>query len=386
MEDVKPESEGHMVSLIGDAAAARQPLEIVGTGSKRGLGRSTQTGATLDLSGFAGIAIYEPEELVLEAGAGTLLSDIENAVAARNQMLAFEPPDLSRLLGSAHSGTLGGVISCNLSGPRRIKAGAARDFVLGVSGVSGRAEAFKAGARVVKNVTGYDLPKLLTGAYGTLAALTTLTLKVLPRPETEETLVIEGLDDQAAIRAMSLAMQSSCEVSAAAHLPRKTLLRLDGIPPSIAYRRDKLTALLKDFGRADVLDAASSAAQWRAIRDVDFLSDTRERFVWRLSVTPSEAADVTARIAAETDARWFYDWAGGLVWLDVPPTDDAAAGAIRGAMGSGHAMLIRASEQVRRAVEVFQPQPAALAALTARVKTSFDPLGILNPGRMYREV
>ncbi len=384
-EVVRPASLTELASLVAEAAQTRQPVAVQGKGTKQGLGRPMQTSATLDLSGFTGIGFYEPEELVLEAGAGTMLREIEDAVAANNQQLAFEPPDLSHLMSAAHAGTLGGILSCNLSGPRRLKAGAARDFVLGIAGVSGRGEAFKAGARVVKNVTGYDLPKLLAGSYGTLAALTTITLKVLPRPETEQTLVVRGLRDHDAVRAMSMAMQSSCEVSGAAHVSGISYLRLEGIRESVIYRRDRLAKLLGEFGRIESLDAVPSQVQWQSIRDVAPL-DGADRIVWRLAVTPSEAPDVTARIAKRIDARWFFDWAGGLVWLDVPPMEDGGAAIIRGAIGQGHATLVRAPKRVRRVVEVFHPQPPALAALSARVKLSFDPAQILNPGRMYQGV
>ena len=380
--ELKPRTEAELASLIRDTEA---PFAIVGTGTKRNLGRPVEATAMLSLARFTGIRLYEPEELILEAGAATPLAEIEAAIAAENQQLAFEPPDLSALLGSARSGTVGGMLACNLSGPRRIKAGAARDHVLGITGVSGRGEAFKAGARVVKNVTGYDLPKLMAGSYGTLAALTTITLKVLPKPETEETLVIEGLSDADAVNAMSRAMQSSCEVSGAAHVPdRGTYLRLEGIAPSIAYRRDKLAQLLQ--GKTTVLSGAASRAQWKQIRDVAMFSGAKQRLVWRLSVAPSEAPGVVAKIKEQIDARHFYDWAGGLVWLDVPPTEDASTTVIRGAIGTGHAMLIRAPEDIRARVDVFQPQAPALAALSARVKESFDPKHLLNPGRMYRGV
>lgn len=379
-EVLKPSTEAELSQAIADAAAAGRPLELVGMGTKRGLGRPMQTAAALDLSGFTGIELYEPEELILEAAAGTPLAEIEKAVAARGQMLAFEPPG---------GGTIGGMVSCNLSGPRRIRAGAARDHVLGMRGVTGRADIFKAGARVMKNVTGYDMPKLLTGSHGTLAALTSVTIKVLPRPETEETLVLAGLDDETAIRAMSLALQSPCEVSGAAHLPGPsplTLLRLEGIAPSVAYRRGKLAALLGEFGAAGTMPEKQSKKQWQAIGDVSPLAARPERCRWRISVAPSEAARVTARIAAGIDAHWFYDWGGGLVWLDVPATDDAGAAMVRGAAAPGHATLIRAPDPVRLAVPVFQPQEAALAALSARIKQAFDPAQILNPGRMYRGV
>lgn len=377
-----PTTDTELAGLVASAAA---PFEVIGTGTKRGMGRPVQSARTLDLSAFAAIHAYEPEELILEAGAGARLADIEKLIAARGQQLAFEPPDLSKLLGSAHSGTLGGLLACNMAGPRRIKSGAARDHVLGVRGVSGRGEIFKAGARVVKNVTGYDLPKLMANSFGTLAVLTSIIFKVLPRPETEETIILDGLDDTAAVAAMSLAMQSSCEVSGAAHVPGEgTYLRLEGIAPSVVYRRD---ALARALGRpVQILAAESSRAKWAAIRDVARLADGMERIVWRLSVTPSEAPAIMARIGASLDARYHFDWAGGLIWLDVPYTDDASADVIRGAMASGHATLIRAPESVRAHVEVFHPQAPALAALSARVKASFDPSHLLNPGRMYKGV
>lgn len=378
---VKPSSESELAEIIASAAA---PFEVIGTGTRRGLGRPVQTAATLDLSGFSGVIAYEPEELILEAGAGTRLADIEDLLAAHRQQLAFEPPDWSALLGAPHSGTVGGLMACNLSGPRRIKAGALRDHILGLRGVTGGGSAFKAGARVVKNVTGYDLPKLLTGAYGTLAAMTAVILKVLPAPETEETVVLTGLDDTQAVHLMSLAMQSSCEVSAAAFIPGEAVyLRLEGIAPSVAYRRDQLAMALKR--PVEVMAERSSAAKWRAIRDGTLFVNRPAHPLWRLSVAPSEAPGIIRRLREQLDIRYVFDWAGGLIWLEVPPADDASASAIRSAMSGGHATLIRAPQAVRAAVAVFEPQAAALAALSQRVKESFDPRHILNPGRMYRE-
>lgn len=377
---------GASETALAATIAGGLPSEIVGSGSKKALGRSTQSNSILDMSGFKGISLYEPDELVLEAGAGTPMSEIEKLLAKNNQQLAFEPPDYSKLLGSKKSGTLGGLIACGLSGPRRIKAGAARDHILGFSGVSGRGEIFKAGGRVVKNVTGFDLAKLMVGSYGTLAALTQITMKVLPAAATEETVVLSGLDDGRAIKAMSLAMQSSCEVSGAAHLPgAQTLLRLEGIRPSVISRRDKLRGLLKEFGAAEVLGEKQSRTQWIAVRDVHLLSGDQTRAVWKLSVTPSMGAEIVCRISKQLDAKYFFDWAGGLIWLSAPAADDASASIIRGSFDRGHATLIRAPESVRASVDVFQPQTSALAALSARVKASFDPGGVLNFGRMYRD-
>ena len=381
MTDVlKPSNETELAEI---AAGAQGPIEIIGTGSKRRLGRPVQAAATLDMSGFSRIIAYEPEELILDVGAGTRLSEVEELISSRGQQLAFEPPDWSALLGAPHSGTVGGLIACNLSGPRRIKAGASRDHMLGVQGVTGAGDFFKAGARVVKNVTGYDLPKLLTGSYGTLAAITSVILKVLPAPETEETVVLTGLDDAQAVNAMSLAMQSPCEVSAAAYVPGEAVfLRLEGIAPSVAYRRDALAKLLKM--PVEVLAAKSSAARWRAIRDGALFTDRPDHPLWRLSVAPSEAPQIIRTLKEKTDLRYLFDWAGGLVWIEVPPSQDAASSLIRSAFAQGHATLIRAAEAARASVDVFQPQAEALAALSARMKDSFDPRHIFNPGRMYR--
>ena len=362
-------------------------FEVRGMGTKQALGRSTQADKVLDLSGFTGITLYEPEELVLEAGAATPLSVVEKALAENNQQLAFEPPNYSRLFGVKDSGSLGGLMACGLSGPRRIKAGGPRDHILGLAGVSGRGEIFKAGGRVVKNVTGFDISKLMVGAYGTLVALTSITLKVLPASATEETLMLTGLSDARAVQAMSLAMQSPCDVSAAAHLPGdKTLLRLEGVRPSVIYRRDRLAVLLKDFGSCDVLAEKPSRRQWQEIRDVYPLARGENRNLWKLSVTPSKSAEIVARISRELDVRYFLDWAGGLIWLASEATPDASAAIIRGSFEQGHATLMRAAKEVRSTVEVFQPQSPALGALTARVKHSFDPAGVLNRGRMYKDI
>jgi glycolate oxidase FAD binding subunit len=369
---MKPKSETELADLVREATA---PFEIIGAGTKRGIGYSVP-GTVLDLSAFRAVLAYEPDELILDVGAGARLSDVEKLLAKSNQYFAFEPPDYSKLLGTSHSGTMGGMVACNLSGPRRLKAGALRDHILGLSAVSGRGEIFKAGARVVKNVTGYDVPKLLAGSYGTLAALTSVIVKVLPKPEEEETLVLRGLDDAAAVRAMSLAMQSSCDVSGAAHVPGDgTYLRLEGIAPSVTNRRGSLAKLF-DM-RSDVLDKTSPEL-WRGLRDVVAFCANPTDDVWRISVTPSEAPQVIANI--KCDKRYYFDWAGGLIWLAVPK--GTAGSIIRASFATGHATLMRSTQP--EAQIIFQPQPQALAALSQRVKTAFDPKNIFNPGKMVR--
>ncbi|MEH6754339.1 MAG: glycolate oxidase subunit GlcE [Alphaproteobacteria bacterium] len=396
VETFKPETTAQVVEAIAWASGEETPVEILGTGTKRGYGRpmgdgNRTIGHAVDLSGLSGITLYEPEELVLSAWAGTPLAEIEAAVAEKGQMLAFEPPALARLYGG-DGGTLGGMIACNLAGPRRIKAGAARDHILGVEAVTGRGELVKSGGRVVKNVTGYDVSKLLTGSFGTLAALTQITIKVLPAPETIETVLLTGLNEAAAVSAMSLAMNSSHEVSAAACVPAAqaaaihggseavAAIRIEGFVPSVAARSAALQELLGGAGPVTTLDAEASKTFWASVRNVEPFV-TSEQALWRLSVTPSEAPAIVADIP---DAAVFYDWGGGLIWCQSE--DGTAIRAAVAAHGGGHATLIRASDDVRRATAVFEPQPKPLAALSARVKESFDPRHILNPGRMYEGV
>ena len=388
-----PTSIDELREAIAAALAAEEPVELVAGGTKRGLGRPLQTPHLIDLTRLSGIRDYAPNEMVLTAGAATPLPVIDRALAAAGQMLAFEPPDWRSLLGQAHgSQTLGGIIACNLSGPRRIKAGAARDHFLGFAAVSGRGEAFKAGGKVVKNVTGYDLPKLMAGSYGTLAALAEVTVKVLPRPETAATVLVCGVAPNDAVRLMSAALGSPHEVSGAAYLPTGAplpaargvvALKVEGHAPSVAYRREALLAELASGGETVALGDAETAALWRDIANVAPLARLAGRAVWRVSVAPSRGAEVAQIVARLIDAVWFLDWGGGLVWLAVIEPGDAGASVIRSAVGGqGHATLVRGSPGLRSAVPVFEPQPGSLAALSRRVKESFDPRHVLNPGRM----
>jgi len=393
-DTVKPRDAKDVEAAVQWALAENKTFEIVGQGSKRGIGRAAQWDLSLDLSGLSGVTLYEPEELVLSARAGTPIAEIEALLAANNQELAFEPMDYGPIFGGAAGrGTIGGVVAANLSGPRRVKAGAARDHFLGFTAVSGRGETFKSGGRVVKNVTGYDLCKVLAGSWGTLAAMTDVTVKVLPRAETEQTLLVLGLEDAAGARAMSLAMGSVNDVSGAAHLPAPvaasiqaeagmalTALRLEGVAPSVAHRRHALEAALKSFGEITVLEEAASRTLWKSVRDVlRFAND--DRALWRISAAPTRGHEIAAAIGP---GEFLYDWAGGLIWAALPAADDGGAARLRAAVGAnGHATLIRAPAALRAAVPVFQPQDAGLAALTRRVKESFDPNGVLGPGRMY---
>ncbi|MBB4304152.1 glycolate oxidase FAD binding subunit [Rhodobium orientis] len=398
----KPTDEKDVEALVAYALAEKTPLELWSGGSKRSIGRPPQTEYGVDLSALSGINDYDPAELVLTAKAATPLAEIETLLEENNQMLAFEPADLGPLLGEeAGKGTLAGLYGTNFAGSRRLQAGAVRDHALGIRAVSGRGEIFKSGGRVMKNVTGYDLTKGLSGSWGTLAVLTELTFKTLPKPETATTLVVHGLTPETAAIAMAAAMGSSSEVSGAAHLPADvaggfgvdglgagaTVMRLEGFGPSVEARAGMLAEVLRPFGLAERLDAPTTATLWRAISCArPFAADTSLP-LWRISVAPTDGPAVAAAVKAQAPgAKAIFDWAGGLVWLMLPGGDPMVE-AVRGAVaeaGGGHATLIRADAGTRAAVPVFQPQPAALANLARRLKDQFDPAGILNPGRMGR--
>jgi glycolate oxidase FAD binding subunit len=395
--------------VVRAAIASEQPLEIVGHGSKRLIGQPMATNALLDVSALNAVTSYEPNELIITVQAGAPLADVQSLIDSSNQQFAFEPMDTGPLLGAPNTATIGGTIAAGLAGPRRIKAGGARDHLLGAHGVSGFGDSFKAGGRVVKNVTGYDLCKLLAGSWGTLAVMTELTVKVMPRPETECTLVLRGLDDLTANRAMTAALGSPFEVSGAAHVPNSalppdggnglgalapgadalTLLRLEGISASVAHRSASACRLLAPFGPAQLIEDSASASIWTSIRDVvPFAAQGAlgARPVWRIVCPPASGGALGERLARDTGGDVIYDWGGGLIWAALPPAPDAHAALVRrlADAAGGHATLLRAPDEVRRNVDVFHPQPAGLAALSERVRQSFDPKNILNRGRMIR--
>jgi glycolate oxidase FAD binding subunit len=390
-----PADENHLAAIVAEAAAKKTPLAVTGAGTRAGLGRPTQTAATVSTLLLSGITLYEPAELVISARAGTPLREVEAELRRNNQRLAFEPMDHRGIYGTSGNPTVGAVAAVNLSGPRRIQAGAARDSLIGLRAVTGAGKLVKAGGRVMKNVTGLDLVKFLAGSMGTLAVLSEVTFKVQPAPETEATLAITGLSDERAVAAMSAALGSPFSVSGAAHAPAdegepaRTYVRLEGFEPSVAYRVERLRAALAAFGPADVLGRGTSQSLWLTLLDVDALSAPFETPLWRISVPPSEGPKVVARVRRAFSARVLYDWGGGLVWLaGGEGDDDAGASAVRAAVAAagGHATLIRAGEQVRNATDVFQPLPPPVMALTRKLKATFDPSGILNPGRMYAGV
>ena len=392
--------------VVRAAIASEQPLEIIGHGTKRAIGHPMATNAVLDVSALNAVSSYEPNELIITVQAGAPLADVQSLIDSKNQQFAFEPMDTSALLGVSGNGTIGGMIGAGLAGPRRIKAGGARDHLLGAHAVSGFGDSFKTGGKVVKNVTGYDLCKLLAGSWGTLAVMTEVTLKVMPKPESERTLMLSGLDDVTANRAMTAALGSPYDVSGAAHLPNSafrpaggalaslssqgraiTLLRLEGIAASVADRANSLGKTLAPFGAVEMLQDAASAAAWGAIRDVEPFAASGSLGawpVWRIVCPPASGGALGQALARDSGGDVIYDWGGGLIWAALPHRPDALSGLVRQRVeaAGGHAALIRASEQVRRNVDVFHPQAGGVAALSQRVRNSFDPKIILNRGRM----
>lgn len=385
-----PSTAAELAAIVTDARAAKTPLAVAGGGTRAGLGRPVQAAATLSTARLSGITLYEPAELVIAAQAGTPLREVTETLAARGQRLPFEPMDHRAIYGATGEPTVGGIAAANVSGPARINLGAARDSMIGLKFVNGLGEDVKSGGRVMKNVTGLDLVKALAGSHGTLAVFHEVCFKVLPVAEGERTLVIAGLPIARAVAALSAALGSPFEPTGAAHVPAtvseaaRTLIRIEGFDASLSYRTDALSKLLAPFGAVSVIDGDEGRALWAGIRDAALFAGTDEA-VWRISVPPSAAPALAERLAP-LSPRLLMDWGGGLVWAGVSAEGDAGAKSIHGAAkaAGGYATLIRAPEAVRGAVDVFAPPAGPAMALQQRIKASFDPDGILNPGRMYR--
>lgn len=389
-----PESETEAADMVRAAAASGSPLAIEGGGTKRAMGRPVAADAVLGASRLCGIVSYRPDEMVVSARAGTPLPELESVLAENGQRLAFEPVDYRHLLGSSGTPTVGALAAINNSGPRRIAAGAARDSLLGIRFVNGRGEVIRSGGRVMKNVTGLDLVKLLAGSWGTLGFLTEVTFRVLPQPETEQTLLLRGLDDAAATNALAHAMASSADVSGAAHLPETvaslvggggpaTALRVEGLTESVADRMDRLEALFGAMAPLERLERDASRPLWRQIADCAPFAARKGKPVWRVSITPSAGHAFVMALRMQIAADAWYDWQGGLVWLCLDDgIHDQVIRATLAAHGGGNAMLVRADETVRAAVEVFQPVAPQVERLSQAVRRALDPQGIFNPGRI----
>ncbi len=381
---MRPLNEEDVRDAVADAIRAGVTLDIRGGSSKAAIGAPCPEARPLDLYGLSGVIDYDPAELVLTVRPGTPLAEVERLVSERGQMLAFDPFDHGAILSeAAGAATIGGVVAAGVSGSLRLSGGGARDHLLGLRAVSGRGEIFVAGAKVVKNVTGYDLPKLAAGSWGRLFAMTELTLKVLPRPPVAVTRAVEGLDPATAVRVMAAAMGSQSEVGAAAHLPAGmggakslTALRLLGFGPSVAARAAMVERLLGEHGAVAALDGEADKDWWTQLRTLEPLG--REDTLWRVNVPPSGGPSVVAALEP-LGARWLFDWAGGLVWIAF--NGDASAVRDAAAKAGGHATLVRAPAAIRAAVPALHPQAPGVAALEARVRRAFDPAGVFETGR-----
>lgn len=374
---LKPDTEAALAALV---AAADAPFAIEGQGSKRAMLRPVQAAATLSTRNLTGITLHRPTELIISARAGTPVAEVEAALAAKGQMLIAEPPTYGGIFGAGQP-TIGGAVAAGISGPRRITGGAMRDHVMGVRFVNGMGEVLRSGGRVLKNVTGLDLCKLLTGSHGTLGIITEVTLKVLPRPEATATLAVWVADFAAGQRVLSAGLGAPYGVSGAAVVGNRALLRLEDFAESVAYRMAKLRDELASFGASEIIEGDASRALWRDVAEATPLGAAAEDAVWRVSVKPTQGPRVAAALRAAFDARVMLDWGGGLVWVAGPATE-AAHRAVMQAAGDGAFVLFRAPDALRAAVPVIKADPPALASIARRVKDALDPKGLFNPGRM----
>lgn len=398
----RPAADWELASFLTDASASATPVEVVGGGSRRHIGRLREDASLVSTHVLRGVRAYEPGDLVMSAQSGTLLRDIEYELARKGQMLAFEPLDLGPVMGQpAGATTIGGVFATNASGSRRVSAGAARDHLVGVHGVAGSGEVFRSGGRVLRNAAGFDLCRAVCGSWGTLAVLCETAFRVVPRPEETATLVLLGLTDEIAVEAMCAALGTPFQVSGAVHVTAGlgqrfwhgglretgvavTLIRLEAFSAFLPRRAEGLQEALQHFGELQVMGDEDSQALWGELRQLSVLQGSQKP-LWRISTMPRFGADVVAGIRRYMPVEAIYDWSGGLVWLEVPESADAGATDIRRVLASlgGHATVIRAPEDVRAGIEVFHPVSPEVERLSRALKAAFDPAGILNPHRMY---
>jgi glycolate oxidase FAD binding subunit len=394
MSTLAIQTEKELAELV---RARTQPLEIIGHGTKREYGRSAETPDLLDLSAFSGIVSYEPGELVITAKAATPLSEIQSAIAEKRQRLGVDPADWGPLFGvGENAGTIAGALSADTSGSARVRFGAARDHLLGFRAVNGFGEIYKAGGRVVKNVTGFDLPKLVCGAMGTLSALTEVTLRLVPAAPASATVAIKGVSANEAFPLLRRIWSSPLEATGLAYIPDCmsakftelgaigagcALIRVEGASMPL---KDKLVMLHALTGHPEAPSFESGDAVFRKIGSgAPYAGNDLD--VWRIAVPPGQAGDVARALAG---TLWFSDCAGGLFWIGISSTDEILAAKLRqiAVRAKGYARLMRASPETRAKIAVFRPEDPARAALTRAVKAAFDPKGIFNPGRMIEGV
>ena len=375
---MKPRDEKDLAEFL---CSTDSPVKIVGGGT-RPIGRPVDA-TELSTGALSGTRLYEPAALTIVVSAGEPLVKVEELLAENGQRLPFEPGDYREFLGTVGEPTIGAVAAGNISGPRRIQVGACRDFMIGVRFVDGNGSIISNGGRVMKNVTGYDLVKLIAGSRGTLGVVTEIAFKVLPQVEYEITLSLQGLSDASAIAVLGQALGSPCEVSGAAHLSGTgsptTLLRLEGFEDSVVHRTELLKRILGEYGEIHVdQDQNNVMATWKGLANVRPFSDA-EGDVWRLVTKPDRAVQIVGVLRQQIDAEAIYDWGGGLVWLRVPQGIDC-----RALLGQfpGHATLVRASDETRHRIRPFSRYGHRLDDIAEDIRRRFDPRNLLNPGIM----
>ncbi len=399
----KPSSREEIVEIVKNCFRKNIPLEINGLKSKYKIGRNFQSEKTLDLSNYSGIIEYKPEELYIKVKAGTPIKEIVEHLDKNNQQLAFEPNDFGYLFtGESNSGSIGGVVSCNFAGSRRFKVGSVRDHVLGFQGLNGKGETIKSGGTVVKNVTGYDLCKLLSGSFGTLSILTELSIKVLPKPETSKTLVIKNPHLKKALGYLGKSLSSSTDPSGGVFYPDYfgknfilndlnhegglTALRIEGPANSVDQRIDRLS---KELGllshEVSILDTEQSKIFWNRTKNLEVFKNLKSNLL-RIVAPISETLQIIQKLKSN-DVSYFIDWGGSLVWMAFNEINSKILNEIKQIMKKhyGYCTIIKIEEDLKASADIFTIDPIKYK-ISEKLKRSFDPKRIFNPGKMYTGV
>ena len=403
-----PQNEREVATLIRKFYKSNIPIELIGSGSKRKIGKTLQCAKTLNLSKLNGIIEYLPEELYIKVKAGTSIKAIEQELKKNNQQLVFEPIDFGYFLnGESDYGTAAGQVACNISGSRRFKVGSVRDHVLGFRGVNGRGEIIKSGGVVVKNVTGYDLSKLICGSYGTLVALTEITFKVLPLPEESKTLVINNQKIEKAVHFLDKSISSSNDISGAVFFPDRpmisgssmnientfklndlkqegsiTAIRIEGSKNSIDHRIENLINELQIINlNISILEVHQSEVFWNKVKALEFFSNSKNNII-RIVIPPSECVNLIYQFSSKF--KYYLDWGGALMWLEVFELSEEMFESIRKKVVNrgGYVTMIKNSNYLPYVEDVFTISSERFN-ISQNIKKSFDPKRILNPGKMY---
>ena len=406
-----PENEIEVSAVVKKLYKNNLSTELIGTGSKSFIGNKIQSANKLSLSKLSGIVEYLPEELYIKVKANTPLEFIEKELEKNNQELAFEPIDFGFIEnGKSNKGTIGGYLSCNFSGSRRFKVGSARDHILGFRGVNGKGEIIKSGGTVVKNVTGYDLSKLVTGSFGTLVALTEVVLKVLPKKKLSNTIAIHTEDKNLVNELFEKISSSSSEVSGAVYVPDEPqdksynlnkemvfkfndlesngsflALRIEGDKLSINERIKALTDELElNKLNTTILDVHQSVLFWIKINNLELFAKTKNNLL-RAVIPPSKGNELMQKL--ENKYKYYVDWCGSLYWIEVQSKKSMKIVEIKKIIKElgGYLTIIKTSADYDYEETIFTVDNTRLL-ISEKIKKSFDPKRVFNPSRMYRGI